>query len=160
MCEYCGCREVPAIGELRDEHHQLLDEVDHVRRALAAGDRAGAASLLETLVAHLERHVGREENGIFAALRRQGDYADEIDDLEGEHRWFDTTVAELDPTSAEFERVLDGLFVALGDHIEREDLGIFPVSVVTLGAEGWDIVHQAHADQPSFLEGTHAPAPS
>ena len=39
----------------------------------------------------------------------------------------------------------------LGDHVEREDLGIFPVSVVTLGAAGWQTVDRAHAESPSFL---------
>ncbi len=36
-------------------------------------------------------------------------------------------------------------------HVEREDLGIFPVSVVTLGATGWAVVEAAHEDSPSFL---------
>ncbi len=82
MCEYCGCKEVPAITELRDEHHDLLDQVDHVRRALAAGDGDGARDQLGALVSHLQQHVDREEQGIFTALRKQGDYADEVDDLE------------------------------------------------------------------------------
>ena len=38
-------------------------------------------------------------------------------------------------------RLLDDLDV----HVEREDLGIFPVSVVTLGATGWAIVDEAHS---------------
>lgn len=39
----------------------------------------------------------------------------------------------------------------LAVHVEREDLGIFPVSVVTLGAIGWSVVEAAHEDSPSFL---------
>ena len=44
-------------------------------------------------------------------------------------------------------KLLDDLAV----HVEREDLGIFPVSVVTLGATGWAIVDRAHTESPSFL---------
>ncbi len=44
------------------------------------------------------------------------------------------------------------LFDALEAHIEREDLGIFPVSVVTLGAVGWDIVERVHQERPSYLQ--------
>ena len=39
----------------------------------------------------------------------------------------------------------------LDTHVEREDLGIFPVSVVTLGATGWATVDDARRDSPSFL---------
>jgi hypothetical protein len=38
-----------------------------------------------------------------------------------------------------------------GDGDEREDLGIFPVSVVTLGATGWATVDNARRGSPSFL---------
>jgi len=151
VCEYCGCREVPAIAELRDEHHQLLHEVDHVRRALESGDGDRGRELLAALVGHLQQHVEREELGIFTALRSQGDYVDEVDELEGEHRWLDTAIAGLQPGSVEFDTAVAALFGALEAHIEREDLGIFPVSVVTLGAEGWNIVQRVHDGRPSFL---------
>ena len=151
MCDYCGCRETPLVNDLMTEHRHLQDEVDHIRRALAAGDHGSAAAMLRVLVSHLARHVSREEDGIFAALRNQGEYADEVDDLEGEHRWLDTAVAGLDPDAPGFESALDELFDALEAHIQREDLGIFPVSVVTLGADAWDLVQRVHDDQPSFL---------
>jgi hemerythrin-like domain-containing protein len=154
MCEYCGCREVPAVGDLMTEHRHLLDEVDHIRRAMAAGDREAVSVRLKHLVSHLERHVSREEDGIFTALRTQGDYADEVAELEGEHRWLDAGIADLDPASPEFDTLLGRLFDALDAHIDREDLGIFPVSVVTLGAEGWDLVARVHEEQPSFLADT------
>jgi hypothetical protein len=36
-------------------------------------------------------------------------------------------------------------------HIDKENLGIFPVTVVTLGASGWAIVEAAHDAEASFL---------
>lgn len=156
MCEYCGCKGVPAIGELMEEHVALLEEAHHVRRALGAGDRAGAAALLAEMADHLGRHVRREEAGMFAALRADGEFADEIAQLEGEHESIDAAVAGLDVDAPGFEERVGQLFDDLSEHIEREDLGIFPVSVVTLGASGWDVVDRAHEDSPSFL--THQPA--
>jgi len=73
VCDYCGCRETPLVNELMTEHRHLQDEVDHIRRALRAGDTRAVASRLEELLAHLTRHVSREEKGIFTALRKQGD---------------------------------------------------------------------------------------
>jgi hypothetical protein len=55
------------VNELMTEHGHLQDEVDHIRRALRAGDTHGVATRLGELVAHLTRHVSREEKGIFAA---------------------------------------------------------------------------------------------
>jgi hypothetical protein len=40
----------------------------------------------------------------------------------------------------------------LDEHIERENLGIFPVSVVTLGAGGWDQVERARQTHSTFLK--------
>ena len=151
MCEHCGCRQVPPIGELMDEHTALLDEAHHVRRALDVGDRVTAMACLDALVGHLTRHVGREEAGIFAALRADGEYVQEVELLEGEHRGFDAAIAGLDVEDEDLEAKVALLLRDLDDHVEREDLGIFPVSVVTLGADGWALIDQAHADSPTFL---------
>jgi hemerythrin-like domain-containing protein len=152
MCEHCGCRGVEPIAELMDEHYALLDEAHLVRRALAAGDRPTALAHLRRLVAHLEVHVGREEHGIFAALREQGEFLDEVYLLEREHVGFDAGIAALDPSGPDFEHDVSGLLRELDDHVERENLGIFPVSVVTLHAAGWELVDRARADYPTFLD--------
>jgi hemerythrin-like domain-containing protein len=155
-----------------EEHVAILDEVNRIRAALRAGDRAAACSLVAGLVSHVQRHVRREEDGVFAALRTQGDFVDEVGELEREHVALDAAIAGLDADAPELEQRLADLFDELSEHIEREDLGIFPVSAVTLGARGWEVVEQAHRQSPSFLHdpvdedprddatpvGTHAPA--
>ena len=151
MCEYCGCRGVPPIGELMDEHTALVDQAHHVRHDLGSGNTSAAMARLTDLVAHLDRHVQREEDGIFRAMRTAGEFIDEIDALEGEHRDLAAAIAVLDPDSADFATQVTRLLDDLAVHVEREDLGIFPVSVVTLGATGWAIVDEAHTRSPSFL---------
>lgn len=151
MCEYCGCRGVPAIAELMDEHTALVEQAHLVRQDLASGNDVAVMSRLTDLVAHLDRHVRREEDGIFRAMRTAGEFVEEIDDLEGEHRDFAVAIAALEPDSPSFAAAVTRLLDDLDVHVEREDLGIFPVSVVTLGATGWDIIDQAHTRSPSFL---------
>ena len=151
MCEYCGCRGVRPIAELMDEHSALVDQAHYVRRDLSAGDAAAAMSGLTDLVADLDRHVRREEDGIFRAIRTTGEFLDEVDALEGEHRDFAVAIAALDVDATDFAPQVTRLLDDLAEHVEREDLGIFPVSVVTLGARGWQIVDDAHTRSPSFL---------
>ena len=64
------------------------------------------------------------------------------------------SVAGLDATSPEFALRVTLLLDDLEVHVQREELGIFPASVVTLGAAGWNLVDDAHAKTPSFLQTT------
>lgn len=143
MCEYCGCRQLEPIGELMDEHDFLIEIAGDLRRALLEGDAAHALTKRDELVDLLGRHTQVEEAGIFAALKDQGDYVDEVDALEGEHVSLDKAVAALDPDAPDAVAVLDALVADLSDHIDKENNGIFPVAVVTLGARGWDVVDRA-----------------
>ena len=145
MCEHCGCRGVKPIADLMDEHFELLELAGDVRRHVAAGDRGAAATVLAELGLHLDRHVRREETGVFAALKSQGDFADAVAELEQEHISFDAQLASLDVAADEFDVRVDRLLDELSEHIDKENLGIFPVAVVTLGAVGWEIVTAAHA---------------
>jgi hemerythrin-like domain-containing protein len=142
---------VEPLAELMDEHLALLDLGGDVRRHLVAGDRAAAFASLEVVGRLLDRHVGREERGVFTALKEQGDFTDAVEDLEAEHVSFDQQLATLDPAADDFgDRVME-LLEELSLHIAKENLGIFPVAVVTLGARGWETVGKAHDEEPSFL---------
>jgi hemerythrin-like domain-containing protein len=134
-----------------DEHTAIVDESYVVRHSLQSGDRAEAMTLLTGLATRLEHHIRREEDGIFRALRDSGEFLDEVDALKGEHNEFEKSIAALDPEARDFPAAVSTLLDDLAAHIDREDYGIFPVSVVTLGAAGWTIVDQAHATTPSFL---------
>jgi len=128
-----------------DEHMVLLEIAGDLRRALLEQDAALAVAKRSQLVALLADHVGREEEGVFAALKAQGDYVDEVEQLESEHVSLDESVAILDLDAPDAVEALDRLTAELSDHIDKENLGIFPVAVVTLGATGWEIVDRAHA---------------
>jgi hypothetical protein len=150
---------VPAIADLMAEHAALVDQAGHIREALRAGDRPAAMAGLTSLVARLTGHVRREEDGIFTALRSTGEYVEEVDALEDEHRDLEATVAGLDIAAPEIAARVTRLLDDLDDHVQREELGIFPVSVVTLGAAGWAVIDEAHARTPSFLLDPDAASP-
>jgi hemerythrin-like domain-containing protein len=154
LCEYCGCRQVEPIADLMDEHMALLEIAGDLRRALLAGDGARASGKRDELVRLLAGHTGREEAGVFAALKAQGDYVDEVDALEGEHVTLDQVFAALDLDAPGVVEVLDRAVSELSDHVDKENLGIFPVAVVTLGATGWDIVERAHEKSAGPVRAT------
>jgi hemerythrin-like domain-containing protein len=145
MCEHCGCRGVEPIAELMDEHLELLDHAGEVRRLLDHDQLDAAWDRMSLLADLLVRHVVREEAGIFTALKEQGDFAASVVELEDEHASFDELLSDLDRGSPTLRADLERLFAELSLHIDKENLGIFPVAVVTLGAEGWDTVARAHA---------------
>jgi iron-sulfur cluster repair protein YtfE (RIC family) len=134
-----------------DEHTALVDQAYDVRQALACGDSATAMSRLADVVPRLQRHVRREEAGIFRALRDSGEFLDEIDALEDEHGDLEKAIDALDGEAPDVSAAITRLLDDLEAHVAREDYGIFPVSVVTLGAAEWTIVDDTHAAQPSFL---------
>jgi hemerythrin-like domain-containing protein len=151
MCEYCGCRQIEPLAELMDEHTALLDLASDVEMALSHREHDQAVLSLHRLAGLLDRHVRREEDGVFAALKGTGEFLEEVAELEQEHHDFDAQIAALDPGEAAFTDQVRALFRHLSDHIDKEDLGIFPVSVVTLGSTGWETVDRVHGEQPSFL---------
>jgi hemerythrin-like domain-containing protein len=151
MCEHCGCRGVEPLAELMDEHLRLLELGGDVRRHLVAGELDAAVEGLKVVGRLLDRHVGREERGVFTALKDQGEFVEAVEELEEEHLSFDARLATLDPAADDFgDRVME-LLEELSLHIAKENLGIFPVAVVTLGATGWETVGRAHEEEPSFL---------
>jgi iron-sulfur cluster repair protein YtfE (RIC family) len=137
-----------------DEHYVLLDVAGQVRRGLRAGDMPGTVEALARLAQLLGQHVGREERGVFAAMKEQGDFAYAIDELEQEHISFDQRLSGLTPAAAGFADEVLGLLAELREHIDKENLGVFPVAVVSLDGTGWETVSRAHAEQPSFLKAS------
>ena len=146
MCEHCGCRGVEPIARLMDEHLALLDLGGEIKRHLSVGDRRGAWELLGRFAHELGHHVDREERGLFKALKDQGDFAEVVVELEGEHADFDELISELGLEDEDLVARVDELMAHLTLHIDKENLGIFPVAVVTLGADGWETVAAADED--------------
>jgi hemerythrin-like domain-containing protein len=150
MCEHCGCRGVEPIATLMDEHFVLLDLAGEVRRRIADGDRDGAVVRLARVQTALAPHVWVEENGLFAAMRESGDFVEYVEELERDHLDIDGTLADLDPDDPAWSKRVIATLDLLEEHINKENVGLFPAAVVSLGARGWETVsaaaHQRHQE--------------
>jgi hemerythrin-like domain-containing protein len=159
MCEYCGCLEIPAIAELTREHDAAVDLIAEVRAAHAAGDTPQMVRLAKRIAVVLEPHTEVEEHGLFPAMA--GEFPDQIAALEAEHRRMEAVLGEATggaPVDATWpERFIDALAV-LRDHILKEQDGVFPAALTSLGPAEWEAVDAVRTrvgstlPQPSYLD--------
>jgi hemerythrin-like domain-containing protein len=87
----------------------------------------------------LERHWQGEENGIFQVMADGGEqYADYVAPLIVEHRGLEELLAAVDVSDPADQQRLREAFEQLTEHISKEEDGLFPASVVTMGGAEWD----------------------
>ncbi|MFF3981560.1 hemerythrin domain-containing protein [Streptomyces sp. NPDC055808] len=139
MCHYCGCREIPLIKEFIAEHERVTDAAGDARRALDAGDTARARELVAFMAGELETHWRGEENGLFAVMRQDPEYAAYIEVLVGEHRDHGDRLRALDLETGEGRAEFDAMVRELHQHISREEDGLFPASLTALSGDEWNL---------------------
>ena len=137
MCHYCGCRDMPLIRDYVAEHERVTGLADYIVRAIDRDDLEQARIAMSRMAGELESHWQGEENGIFAVMASQAEYADHIVPLVSEHR----ELAEL-LASADVSDPVD-------QHISKEEDGLFPASLTALTCSDWDAAIAAwHAAHP------------
>lgn len=150
MCHYCGCREIPLIKEFIAEHERVTDAAGDAVRALKLGDAARARTLVDVMARELDAHWRGEENGLFAVMRKDPEYADYIADLESEHRGLAALLPALDLTDPGDVRTLVEAVDELHHHIAKEEDGLFPASLTALDGDDWNLSmaawREAHPD--------------
>lgn len=142
MCEYCGCQEVAAIGELTREHDAVVAMIAEVRTAHAAGDVVALAGLARRISTVLGPHTEVEEQGLFPLLA--DDFPGQVEALREEHRSIEAVLGGTpdDPTWP------DALLRAMEDlreHILKEQDGVFPAALTTLSGDDWELVDKVRA---------------
>lgn len=138
MCSYCGCQSIEILGRFTAEHEDIVNGLGDLRRSVAAGDDALVAITARALAAMLDPHTASEERSLFAELRLDEEFTDEVDQLCGEHHGLDE---QLSAIAAGQHGVMADFEVALRRHIDREENGLFPAAAIALGGEAWDRVH-------------------
>jgi len=138
MCNYCGCRSFPLIAQLSAEHERIANASGRLRRAIThqEGDPFTA---LEELLALLKPHTSTEETGLFAELRAEGSVAEAVEKLCAEHADIHGVLGSVDRAAPDWPAVLAALG-RLHRHIDNEEHGLFPASVIALPIEAWDRV--------------------
>jgi hemerythrin-like domain-containing protein len=139
MCSYCGCRAIAMIGRLSTEHVAIINATGALRRVALDGDGAGAATAVEVLAALLDPHTRGEEQGLFAELRLDEDFAGHVEALCAEHREIDARLAKVAAGDHAEVQELENL---LRRHIDKEENGIFPAAAVALDGAAWDRIGQ------------------
>jgi hemerythrin-like domain-containing protein len=138
MCNYCGCREFPLIARFTEEHEAIADAAGRLRRALVHGTGDPVAAL-DDLLALLMPHTAAEETGLFAELRAEGSLAELVDKLCAEHDDIHGVLDAVDRGTPDWPVVLVALD-RLHRHIDNEEHGLFPASVIALPIDAWDRV--------------------
>lgn len=152
MCEYCGCQALGTIGELTQEHDEVVRLISHLRPAHQDGGVVRMAEVAREIAKVLGPHTEVEEHGLFPALA--GDFPEQIAALEAEHRRIEAVLAEAsgafltDPTWP--DRLMETMAV-LRDHILKEQDGVFPAALADLSTEEWEAVEAARAEAGSTL---------
>ncbi|SPT51195.1 hemerythrin domain-containing protein [Actinomadura madurae] len=137
MCNYCGCREFPLIGQLSQEHWKIKECAGALRRVIIQNRYGDAANLLDELLALLLPHTATEEGGLFAELRVEGSLTGEVERLCAEHDEIHTMLGAIDRQAPDWPAVLEAL-AKLHDHIDHEEHGLFPASIIILPIAAWD----------------------
>jgi hemerythrin-like domain-containing protein len=126
MCDHCSCRTYPPIADLSRDHETILELAWAV-----AEDAAHDPARVDALLALLDPHVVKEEQGLYPRLVESGDLAaDTRSTLEDEH-------AELRQTllTGRFDR---RAYYALAAHIEEEEMELFPAAMFAFEDDTWD----------------------
>lgn len=153
MCDYCGCRQQPAIAELSDEHDRLLDLGYRLRRLTACGWHEEVLAIIDDQLGPLLRHhTDREERGIFTQLRANFEADARLDELEAEHRDIDARLDRVRMATDGWQETLSQLVTDLAQHIFDEEVDLFPYAMYELTPAQWDAVAEVHTSS--------APVPS
>lgn len=147
MCEYCGCQSLASIDELTREHDEVVRLISHLRPARQDGDVARMARIAREITTVLDPHTQVEEHGLFPAMAV--DFPEQIAALAAEHRRIEAVLAEAadgatpsDPTWP--DRLIEAIAL-LRDHILKEQDGLFPAALASLGTEEWEAVEAVRA---------------
>jgi hemerythrin-like domain-containing protein len=135
MCSYCGCRANTLIARYTAEHDDIVNALGDLRRAVHAGSHESVTDAAARMAGLLSPHTASEERSLFAELRVDPEFTEHVDGLCAEH--------------AELDTLLDGIAAGrLGDvplfetrlrhHIDKEENGLFPASIIALDGSAWE----------------------
>jgi len=134
VCEYCGCRDIPLIGRLSEEHYEAVDALGALRRAIDGGAEAEVRAALGGLAADLFPHNDSEEAGLFRELAKDEYFAPTVEELIAQHRQFRALVGRIEAGDWHAYHELEH---TLRHHIDREENGLFPATAVAVDGATW-----------------------
>lgn len=152
MCEYCGCQAIRSVDELTREHDAALVDIRAGRQAAAAADRHAAAQAALRLLELLGPHTAIEEQALFPAMARE--HPDHVRGLTDEHAVVHAALAATalgGPPGTPWQETFLHALDVLREHILKEQDGLFPAALTSLGPGDWEAVEQVRAHVGSAL---------
>ena len=142
------------IALLNAEHDAVVNSTYALQIAHRDGDIEAARVAGRRLGALLHPHTRREQDGLFAEMRKDELFAAHIDSLCAEHDELDVLLVTIE--NGELERIPE-MLTLLNDHIDREENGLFPAALAYLDNEQWDIVQRPElmGQAPAEQHGDH-----
>ncbi|HUZ27342.1 MAG TPA: hemerythrin domain-containing protein [Streptosporangiaceae bacterium] len=155
MCEYCGCQTLATIDELTREHDLVVNLIGEVRAAHAGADLVRMAELARQIAVVLGPHTEVEERGLFPALA--ADFPDHIAGLTAEHRRVEEVLGEASagtPADPAWPARLVEALALLRKHIFKEQDGVFPAALTSLGTADWEAAEAVRSRVGTLLSSS------
>lgn len=163
------------ISTLRDEHRSITAVLLGMRELVRERRQYGATidprvfrAMLYYLDVFPEReHHRKEEDYLFAAMRRHGAAAGALDELAEEHAVGEQAMRDLEQAFVRyeegggkelgaFENAVERFIAGYLEHMRKEEATIFPLALATLTAEEWAEIESAWAAHRDPLAGAAA----
>jgi hemerythrin-like domain-containing protein len=139
MCSYCGCRNIPMIATLNAEHDAIVNSTYALQVAFREQDAESAKAAGKILAELLHPHTRREQDGLFAEMKKDELFTEHIASLCAEH---DALDAELELIAAgDISRIV-AMITLLNNHIDREENGLFPAALAYLDDDQWEVIQR------------------
>jgi len=139
MCSYCGCRNIPMIAQLNAEHDAIVNSSYALEIAFRDQDVEAARTACKELGELLHPHTRREENGLFAEMKKDELFTGHVASLCIEHSELDGELVAIEAGDLES---IPKMLTLLNNHIDREENGLFPAALAYLDDAQWDTIHR------------------
>ena len=127
------------IAQLNAEHDAIVNSSYALEIAVRDQDVEVARAACKELGELLHPHTRREENGLFAEMKKDELFTGHVASLCIEHSELD---GELVAVEAGDLGSIPKMLTLLNNHIDREENGLFPAALAYLDDTQWDIVHR------------------
>lgn len=133
------------IAKLTREHEEIAACAYTLTAAHRDGDVEAGRAAARELGSKLHPHAQREENGVFAELKKDDLFTEHVEELCAEHDELDR---HIDAIVAGDLSYVPNLVLLLKRHIDREENGLFPSALAYLSDDQWETIHS-----PTLMDG-------
>ena len=128
------------IATLNAEHDAIVNSTYALQMAFREQNAESAKTAGKVLAELLHPHTRREQDGLFAEMKKDELFTEHIASLCAEH---DALDAELELIAAgDLTRILT-INTLINNHIDREQTGVFPAALAYRDDHNWQIIQRA-----------------